>query len=306
MPLQIIKKQIVPATAEAVVKPVYPERSIPLFGPRVGRVTLSNAGKPAFRGELLVICPTVYDEGKIRLCYANCLKAAEQHEFRSLAIPLLIPGEGHPLRKQALQIALDAIETSPIAQRIQVCLMIPERYFSQVSQPLRQDLSAYIASNYQTDISWSPLPFPADADRYDTAVAFPMSAPPSPSIHGTNLGPIVEGVDAGFSETLLNLITRTGKKDSDIYTKANVSRQHFSKIRNNPDYRPTKPTAIAFAIALELDMEQTKDLIGRAGFALTRSSKFDLIIMYFIEQRNYDMFAINEVLYEFDQSLLCV
>jgi len=111
-------------------------------------------------------------------------------------------------------------------------------------------------------------------------------------------------VDAGFSETLLKLIDKSGKKDSEIYNKANVSRQHFSKIRNNPDYKPTKATAIAFAIALELNMEQTQDLIGRAGYALTSSSKFDMIIMYFIQNRNYNMFDINEMLYAFDQSLL--
>ncbi len=110
--------------------------------------------------------------------------------------------------------------------------------------------------------------------------------------------------DAGFSETLLTLIDRTGKKDSEIYTRANVSRQHFSKIRNNPDYKPTKATAIAFAIALELDLEQTRDLIGRAGYALTNSSKFDVIIMYFIQEKNYNMFDINAALFEFDQSLL--
>ena len=110
--------------------------------------------------------------------------------------------------------------------------------------------------------------------------------------------------DAGFSETLLKLIDKSGKKDSEIYNKANISRQHFSKIRNNPDYKPTKPTAIAFAIALELTLDQTEDLIGRAGYRLTTSSKFDLIIMYFIGRGNYNMFDINEALYAYDQSLL--
>ena len=119
-----------------------------------------------------------------------------------------------------------------------------------------------------------------------------------------SLEDMLKQTDAGFSETLLKLIDETGKKDSEIYTRANVSRQHFSKIRNNPHYRPTKATAIAFAIALELDLEQTKDLIGRAGYALTRSSKFDLIIMYFIREKNYNLFDINAALLEFDQSLL--
>ena len=110
--------------------------------------------------------------------------------------------------------------------------------------------------------------------------------------------------DAGFTETLLRLIDRSGKKDSEIYKRANLSKQHFSKIRNNPDYRPTKPTAFALAIALELDLEQTKDLLARAGYALSNSSKFDLIILYFIEQGNYNIIEINMALYEFDQSLL--
>lgn len=110
--------------------------------------------------------------------------------------------------------------------------------------------------------------------------------------------------DKGFSERLLELIDATGKKDSQIYSKANVSRQHFSKIRNNPQYKPTKATALAFAIALELDMDETRDLIGRAGYALTKSSKFDLIIMYFIQRGNYNIFDINAALFEFDQSLL--
>ena len=112
--------------------------------------------------------------------------------------------------------------------------------------------------------------------------------------------------DAGFTETLLKLIDQTGKKDSEVYKKANVSKQHFSKIRKNPYYTPTKATAIAFAIALELNLEQTNDLIGRAGYALTNSSKFDVIIAYFIREKNYDMYDINAALFKFDQRLLGV
>ena len=119
-----------------------------------------------------------------------------------------------------------------------------------------------------------------------------------------SLEEMLKKTDAGFSETLLRLIDASGKKDSEVYSRANVSRQHFSKIRNNPGYKPTKATAIAFAIALELNLEETKDLIGRAGYALTYSSKFDVIIMYFIQERNYDLYDINTVLFQYDQSLL--
>ena len=127
----------------------------------------------------------------------------------------------------------------------------------------------------------------------------PMAAPKAASLED-----MLKQADAGFTETLLKLIDKSGKKDSEIYKKALLTKQHFSKIRNNPNYKPTKPTAIALALALELDLKATKDLIGRAGYALTNSSKFDLIIRYFIEQGNYNVVKINIALYEFDQPLL--
>ena len=110
--------------------------------------------------------------------------------------------------------------------------------------------------------------------------------------------------DAGFVETLLELIQKSGQKNSAIYKKANITKQHFSKLINDPDAKPSKPTAIALALALELDLDGTRDLIGRAGYALTSSSKFDLIIRYFIQQKNYNIIEINIALYEFDQSTL--
>ena len=136
----------------------------------------------------------------------------------------------------------------------------------------------------------------------ENSVAFEDLLPCAPQ--AISLEDTLAQLDAGFSETLLKLIDESGHKDSTIYKKALLSKQHFSKIRSNPNYRPTKQTAIALALALELNVEQTNDLIGRAGYTLTKSSKFDLIIQYFIEQQIYNVVQINTVLYEFDQSLL--
>ena len=120
----------------------------------------------------------------------------------------------------------------------------------------------------------------------------------------SGLDEILSHLDAGFSETLLKLIDRSGKKDAEIYKKANVDRKLFSKIRNNPDYKPSKSTALAFAIALELSLSEARDLIARAGYALSPCSKFDVIVEYFIIRGDYDIFKINEALFAFDQSLL--
>lgn len=114
----------------------------------------------------------------------------------------------------------------------------------------------------------------------------------------------MERKDAGFTETLLDLIQQKGWKNSTVYKRANISKQHFSKLINDPNAKPSKQTAIALALALELDLESTRDLIGRAGYALTNSSTFDLIIRYFIEHKQFNVIEINLALYEFDQSLL--
>ena len=111
-------------------------------------------------------------------------------------------------------------------------------------------------------------------------------------------------LDAGFSETLLKLIDRSGEKDSDVYKRAYVDRRLFSKIRSSPDYKPSKSTALAFAMALHLDLEETNDLIGRAGYVLSRSSMADLIARYFITHKIYDIGVLNEVLYSYDLPLV--
>ena len=119
-----------------------------------------------------------------------------------------------------------------------------------------------------------------------------------------SLSDLLEEADDTFSEALLRLIDAKGKKDPEIYKRANVDRKHFAKIRKNPNYQPSKATALALAIALELNLDETKDFIGRAGYAISHSSKTDIIVEYFIEREEYDIFTINETLFAFGQPCL--
>lgn len=122
------------------------------------------------------------------------------------------------------------------------------------------------------------------------------------------VGPVWNGGVSGEREALRScyraLIDERGLADSEVYHRANLSRQLFSKIRSNRAYRPTKPTAVALAVALRLSVSQTQDLLARAGFTLSRSSKFDVIVRFFLERRIYDVFQINEALFAYDQPLL--
>jgi len=115
---------------------------------------------------------------------------------------------------------------------------------------------------------------------------------------------MVGNLDEPFSAALLRLNDATGIKDAEVYRRANIDRRLFSKITGNKNYMPSKPTVLAFAIALQLSLEQTSELLERAGFTLSRSRKIDVIVKYFIANRKYDIFEINEVLFSYDQPVL--
>lgn len=141
------------------------------------------------------------------------------------------------------------------------------------------------------------------------------SAPKAGGSHALNSAPIMgaasislsdalSGIDESFSEMVLRKIDERGMTDAQCYKKAEIDRKLFSKLRGNRLYKPSRQTAVALAIALELSLEETKELLMKAGFALSHSSKFDIIIEYFISRGNYNRFEINEALYEFDQVLI--
>ena len=234
-------------------------------------------------------------------CYRTSLALAKERGCETVAFPLISSGIfGYP-KDQALRVAVDTIGEFLLHNDMTVYLVIFDRAAYQIGNKLFADIAAYIDDHYvdaHTDSSRERM------RRMGVVESRMLTAYEDAPMAVGGLDEALAHLDAGFSETLLKLIDRSGKKDAEVYKKANVDRKLFSKIRNNPDYKPSKPTAVAFAIALELSLPETRDLIARAGYALSPSSKFDVIIEYFIMQRDYDIFKINEALFAFDQSLL--
>ena len=270
------------------------------------------------------------EEKILSSCYRKSLALAKEQGCESIAFPLIATGNyGFP-KPLALQIAVREISSFLLENEMQIYLVVFGKEAFALSEKLFKSVSSYIDENYirsktldeygpentyaarferrrirerrkQSDRIHEDM-YPSQA--LEECLAMPAMAPAP--MDSDDWGQLLKDLDAGFSETLLKLIDRSGKKDSEIYKKANVDRKLFSKIRNNMDYKPSKTTALAFAFALELDVDETKDFIGRAGFALSHSSKFDVIVEYFLVNRNYNVFELNEVLFAFDQPLIGV
>lgn len=338
MPFEIVRNDITNMSVDAIVNTANPR---PVIGPGVDAMIHEKAGPallaarkaigniPVGSAEITAayalnakyVIHTVgpvwnggsYDEEDLlRSCYDNALKLAAKHQCQSIAFPLISTGNyGFP-KDKALQIAISVFSAFLLEHEMQIYLVVFDRKAFNLSEKLFRGVASYIDQNYVDNcrqelygIRRNQIRRRRDmevCESYAMRDSLPCASMAAPK--AASLEDMLKQEDAGFTETLLKLIDRSGKKDSEVYKTANISKQHFSKIRNNPNYKPTKPTAIALALALELDLDATRDLIGRAGYALTNSSKFDLIVRYFIEQGNYNVLQINIALYEFDQSLL--
>jgi O-acetyl-ADP-ribose deacetylase (regulator of RNase III) len=338
MPLEIVRNDITKMHVDAIVNPtnkgMYGTAGVDgaihkLAGPQlrvetaklgiceVGEAKLTQSFNMHSKFIIHTVGPVWKDgnQGEEELladCYRNSLKLALENEFESIAFPLISSGTfGYP-KDRALSTAITAIGDFLLKYDLMVYLVVYDQKAYQLSEKLFSSVEAYIDDHY------------IDTHRLtrgrleegllheikieeQKSLAYESIKTLEDAVESTrSLDDAIKNIDDTFSEMLLRLIDERGLIDSNVYKKANVDRKLFSKIRNNKDYRPSKKTALAFAIALELNFDETKDLLLKAGFALSNSSKFDIIIRYFIEDEDYDIFRINETLFAFNQSTLGV
>lgn len=344
MPLQIVRNDITKMKVDAVVNaaknsllggggvdgaihkaagPRLLEECMKLGGCDTGDAKITMGYELPARYIIHTVGPVWHggNHGEPRLltsCYKTSLKLASEHNCESVAFPLISSGIfGYP-KDKALRIAVTAICEFLMDNDMTVYIVVYGRNPLEISQKLFSDINEYIDDNYveehtlprnrrrleficknesleEDELRCSPRTGILEEERYLGSLA--SDAPSA-------LEYVIEHPDESFSEMLLRKIDETGMTDAQCYRKANIDRKLFSKIRSNPNYKPSKPTVIAFALALKLPLAETQDMLMKAGYALSHSNKFDLIIEYCIMHGEYDVFRINEILFSYDQTLI--
>lgn len=271
------------------------------------------------------------EEEMLARSYRAALDAAAKQKCKSIAFPLLSTGNyGFP-KKLSMRIALDVFSKFLMEHEMQIYLTVFGEEAFKLSNTLFRSVQAYIDENYVASkfeeeygvdeaayhvgsSNLSPrmkarrkeqreyaAEYMAEAVEEDAALpGAPTPVKPALSAGKESLADMMDKMDATFSDTLMALIESSGEKPSTIYRKACVSKQVFSKINSNSNYQPSKATAIGFCLALELDLEETQELLARAGFTLSKSSLFDVIIMYCIENKIYNVVLVDNMLFEYD------
>lgn len=297
----------------------------------VGETVATEAGALPARYVIHTVGPLWSGEAEaLAACYRNSLNLALSLGCGSVAFPLISTGTyGFP-KDLALRVAIRTIGDFLAEHDLDVMLVVydPESY--QLSEELFGSVQSFIDEHFEgteqppaDDLLACARPMSPTYEGSLSVIpafeeALPSPAPSRPSsddrpphtlsfldrLRRRQLEDVVNQVDETFSEALLRMIDERGLADPEVYKRANIDRKLFSKIRSNPAYQPSKATAIALAVALQLSLDETRDLIGRAGYALTHASKGDLIVEYFISQGVFDIFLINETLFAFDQALI--
>ncbi|MGN0804128.1 MAG: macro domain-containing protein [Candidatus Coproplasma sp.] len=246
----------------------------------------------------------------LRSCYLESLKLAVKQGCKTVAFPLISSGAyGYP-KDQVLKFAVQTITEFLFDNELSVYLCVYDRQSYSFSQKLFTDIKAFIGDDYidTHDDDYYDF-FNADEDSVSQTEVFeaPNFKEEATRVEPTNsqsLAEYVKQIDKSFQEMLFELIDKRGMTDVECYKRANVDKKTFSKIKCNKNYHPSKPTVVAFAISLKLNLEETQALLATLGFTLSMSNVFDKIIRYFIQNKVYDIFEINQALFEFDQVLL--
>ena len=291
MPIYFTREKLTETRVDAILRP---GEQTP--GAKPGEIHINNtdAGLPRF-----IIHATLNGtetQSELQQAYASSLQLAQESGCQSIAFPLLPSGT---------TAARQAAETFLEDHEMDVYLSLPQdQQPLLINRDLSEKIKIYLDDNFEAATFRAKKSLKADLDfelmeMASEPVVLPMAAAPKRSLED-----VVNNLDETFSEMLLRLIDEKGLSDVETYKKANLDRKLFSKIRSNKDYRPSKPTVLALAVSLRLNLDETTDLLQKAGLALSHSHKFDVIIEYFILNGIYDIFEINEALFSFDQVLL--
>ena len=301
--------------------------------------TGQSVATPAFQLSAKYVLHTVspawidgrhHEEEELRQAYDAALQLADKLECKSVAFPLMAAGTyGFP-HDLALSVAIRAFTDFLLEHEMQIYLVLFNAKAFGIAGSIFDDLKSYIDDNYVSERTEEEYLIDEElranisfryrgkvelqrrrrwelehAEREVTGACAPQAAAPEPSTaYSTSLEDVLKQHEKTFSEYLLDLLKERDGKDSEVYKRAEVSKQLFSKILNNPDYQPTKSTVIQLALGLQLNLRQTQKLLGKAGYALTRSSKTDLVVQYYIERKIYNVTFINEALYDCGLPLL--
>jgi O-acetyl-ADP-ribose deacetylase (regulator of RNase III) len=264
-------------------------------------------------------------------CYENSLALAAELSCKSIAFPLIASGTyGFP-KDEALHIALTEIQKFLLTHEMKIILVVFDRKALELSEGLVGGIEQYIDDHavrelrekergqkgiselrrrrLQREEEQMVLESIAYAPELSEKIFDGASPPialgaPIPDVSGRSLDEVLGNAGESFQQRLLELIDESGMDDVTVYKKANIDRKVFSRIRCKPDYKPKKKTAVAFAIALELDLPTMTDLLSRAEIALSPNNRFDLIITYFVSNKIYDIYEINAALFKYGQPIL--
>lgn len=253
----------------------------------------------------------------LKSCYQKSLILARENECESVSFPLISSGGYAYPKAEALSVAVETISEFLFDNEMTVYIVVFDKESYQISEELFDEVAEYIDDNY---VDRKTSAYIVKRKRIEPLIEFKEKAiydvsddyacfkniPKGTKERKKSLKEMLSHLDDSFSVSLLKLIDLKGITDVECYKKANVSKQTWYKIMNEKHYKPSKNTVISFAIALELSLEETKRLLSTVGFTLSKSSKFDVIIEYFLLNEEYNIFTINETLFKFDQTCLGV